>query len=397
MFRKSKKTLVTSLLCGLCYTPLFAQENQPIQYHIAEPSLASPTYFLIDYHSGAVLAEKNADHRQAPASLTKMMTSYVIGQALKQGKIQNDDLVSVPAEAWGGNKDLRGSSLMFLRIGQKVSVADLNRGIIVDSGNDACITMAEYLSGSQNTFVQSMNRYAQEMGLKNTHFMTVHGLDQEGQYSSARDMAIIGKHLIHDLPNEYKLYAIKQFTFNGITQNNRNGLLWDTSLKVDGLKTGHTNEAGYNLVASALGDNNMRLISVVMGAPSKQAREQDSKKLLRWGFANFETVSAFAPNKPMLKADVYYGNHPQVALGVLKPTFITLPKGRRQEIKIRYELMQKTLKAPLAQGQVLGKAIYQLDGNDIASVNLQVLENVNEGSIFSRLWDWIRLQIQALF
>lgn len=396
MFKKFNKTAVMSVLCSLYATSIWAEDNAS-KYNIAEPNLASQTYFLVDYHSGAVLAEKNADHRQAPASLTKMMTSYVIGQALKQGKIQNDDVVTVPAEAWGGNKDLRGSSLMFLRIGQKVSVADLNRGIIVDSGNDACIAMAEYLFGSQNTFVQSMNRYAQEMGLKNTHFMTVHGLDKDGQYSTARDMATIGKHLIQDLPNEYKLYAIKQFTFNGIAQNNRNGLLWDNSLHVDGLKTGHTTEAGYNLVASALGDNNMRLISVVMGAPTKQAREQDSKKLLRWGFANFETVRTSTPNKPLLKEKVYYGNRPEVALGILKSTFITLPKGRRQDLKIRYELSEKTLNAPLVKGQILGKAIYQLDGKDIASVDLQVLEDVEQGGIFSRLWDWLVLQTKAFF
>ncbi|VEJ09073.1 serine hydrolase [Actinobacillus delphinicola] len=421
MFKHWIKTTTATALCGLCAFPaIAAQDNSvaapsalapvtapapatttpttdAVEFGIAPPQLDSRSYILMDYNSGAILAEKNSNQREAPASLTKMMTSYVIGQALKQGKIHNDDIVTVPADAWGGNKALHGSSLMFLRIGQKVPVSELNRGIIVDSGNDACITMAEYVSGSQNTFVQSMNRYVQQMGLKNTHFMTVHGLDHENQYSSSHDMAIIAKHLIKDLPQEYKLYSIKKLTFNNITQSNRNGLLWDTSMHVDGLKTGHTDEAGYNLVASAVGDNNMRLISVVMGTPSKQAREQESKQLLRWGFANFETLRALIPGKPILEEPVYYGDTDKVALGTLENTYLTLPKGRRPDIKIRYELAQNPLKAPLMKGQVVGKVIYQLDGRDIASINLQVLQDVKEGGVFSRLWDWIVLNVKSLF
>ncbi len=408
MLKKWMKTTSATALASFCMMPVMALESldgtqdestktDALDYGIATPTLEARNYFLVDYHSGAVLAAKGADERQAPASLTKMMTSYVIGQALKQGKIQNSDLVTISPEAWAQNPKLRGSSLMYLEVGKKVPVSELNKGIIVDSGNDACIAMAQYVSGSQNTFIQTMNRYAQEMGLKNTHFMTVHGLDHEGQYSSARDMATIGWHLVHDLPQEYKLYAIKEFTFNGITQKNRNELLWDTSLQVDGLKTGHTNQAGYNLVASALGENKMRLISVVMGTPTKQARAQDSKKLLRWGFANFETLRALTPGKTLLQTEVYYGAQNKVNLGSLKNTYLTLPKGRRQDIKMRTELGQQPLKAPLVKGQVVGKMIYQLDGKDIATVDLQVLNDVNQGGIFSRLWDWVILTVKSFF
>ncbi len=414
MIKNWIKATTVSALCGLYTLPIIAAQNAQditiptlttksvvsnniIEFGIVPPQLNARSYILMDYNSGAILAEKNANHRQAPASLTKMMTSYVIGQALKQGKIHNDDIVTVPANAWGGNKALQGTSLMFLRIGQKVPVSELNLGIVVASGNDACITMAEYVSGSQNTFVQSMNRYVQEMGLKNTHFMTVHGLDHENQYSSAYDMAIIAKHLIKDLPEEYRLYAIKRITFNKIMQPNRNGLLWDTSLRVDGLKTGHTKEAGYNLVSSAQGDNNMRLIAVVLGTPSQRVREQESKQLLRWGFANFETVRALSPNKEIVEEPVYYGDVDKVVLGTLENTYLTLPKGRRADIKMRYALTQKPLTAPLVKGQIVGKIIYQLDDKDIANVNLQVLQDVKEGGIFSRLWDWIVLKFKSFF
>lgn len=392
------KQLTTIAMASCLASSLWANnDNKMVDYGIATPKLSAQSYFLVDFHSGAVLAAENEDNRQAPASLTKLMTSYVIGQALKQGKIHQEDLVTISPEAWGGNPALKGSSLMFVRIGQKVPVSELNKGIIVDSGNDACVAMAEYLAGSQNTFVQSMNRYVQTLGLKNTHFETVHGLDHKGQYSTARDMATISKHIIQDLPNEYKLYSIKSFEFNGIKQNNRNGLLWDSSMKVDGLKTGHTNQAGYNLVASAVGDNNMRLISVVMGTPTAKDREQDSKKLLRWGFANFETLRSLTAGKTILQQKVYYGNTDQVALGSVNNAFLTLPKGRRQEVKMRYAFNQQHLQAPLIKGQVVGQVIYQLDGKDIASKDLQVLHDVPEGGIFSRLWDWIVLKVQSLF
>lgn len=398
MLKKLMKTSRITLLTGFFALPAIANTAVPAdlsqQFGIAPPKIDAKSYFLMDYRSGAILAEYNANERFAPASLTKMMTSYVIGDAIKKGQIHSNDIVTIGKNAWGHN--FPGSSQMFLNINQKVPVSDLNRGIIIDSGNDACVAMAEYLSGSQDTFVQRMNDYAKKFGLKNTHFMTVHGLDKDGQYSSAKDMGFIAWHIINDLPNEYKIYSEKSFTFNKIKQNNRNGLLWDTSLKVDGLKTGHTNQAGYNLVTSAVNDK-MRLISVVMGTKSAKIREVESKKLLRWGFANFETIQTVKANNTMIKEPIYYGNKDTVNLGGLEDFFITIPSSRKREITSHYVLNTKYLEAPLQRGQIVGKVIYQLDGKDIATTNLQVLENTPEGGIFSKIWDWIVLTFKSFF
>ena len=397
MFNKVVKNSKIALAATLFAMP-FGTMAEDAQFNIAAPQSNAQTYVLMDYNSGAVLASLNPDQRQYPASLTKMMTSYVVGQALKQGKIHNTDMVTIGESAWGQN--FPGSSKMFLNLNQQVSVADLNRGIIVVSGNDACVAMAEYVSGTVMNFVDTMNKYVEQFGLKNTRFTTVHGLDEEGQYSSARDMAIIGAHIIRDLPEEYKIYAEKDFTFNKIKQPNRNGLLWDKTINVDGMKTGHTDKAGYNLVASATNPNNMRLISVVMGVPTYKGREVESKKLLQWGFANFETFKTFEAGKTgqsISEQRVYYGDESNIQLGVLQDAFITIPKGKSSELKARYELDKKYLEAPLAKGQVVGKVVYQLDGKDIASVNLQVMQEVKEGGIFGKIWDWLVLTIKSLF
>ncbi|WP_238138461.1 MULTISPECIES: serine hydrolase [Glaesserella] len=367
---------------------------EDIDYGIPAPQLNAQTFILMDYNSGAVLASLNPDQRQYPASLTKMMTSYVVGDALKSGKIKNSDLVTITESSWG--QKFPGSSKMFLNLNQQVSVEDLNRGIIVVSGNDASVAIAEHISGSQQAFIDTMNKYVQQFGLKNTHFMTVHGLDHPEQYSSARDMAIIGAHIIRDLPEEYKIYAEKEFTFNKIKQPNRNGLLWDKSINVDGLKTGHTDKAGYNLVASAY-NSNTRLISVVMGVDTMKGREVESKKLLQWGFANFETVKPLSAGQQVLEQSVYYGDVGNVKLGTLQDSYITVPKGKTAELKARYTLDKKNLEAPLAKGQSVGKVIYQLNGKDVATVDLQVMHDVQEASIFGKAWDWIVLTIKGLF
>ena len=397
MFNKVVKNSKIALVAALFAMP-FGSMAEDAQFNIAAPQINAQTYVLMDYNSGAVLASLNPDQRQYPASLTKMMTSYVVGQALKQGKIHNTDMVTIGESAWGQN--FPGSSKMFLNLNQQVSVADLNRGIIVVSGNDACVAMAEHVSGTVMNFVDAMNKYVEQFGLKNTRFTTVHGLDEEGQYSSARDMAIIGAHIIRDLPEEYKIYAEKDFTFNKIKQPNRNGLLWDKTINVDGMKTGHTDKAGYNLVASATNPNNMRLISVVMGVPTYKGREVESKKLLQWGFAHFETFKTFEAGKTgksISEQRVYYGDESNIQLGVLQDAFITIPKGKSSELKARYELEKKYLEAPLAKGQVVGKVIYQLEGKDVASVNLQVMQEVKEGGIFGKIWDWLVLTIKSLF
>ncbi|MGC7559068.1 serine hydrolase [Pasteurella sp. PK-2025] len=393
MLRKIVKKTQVAWLASVFAWPL-SSVAQDVDYGIVTPQLNAQTYILMDYNSGTVLASLNPDQRQYPASLTKMMTSYVVGDALKQGKIHHSDMVTIGESAWG--KNFPGSSKMFLNLNQQVSVSDLNRGVIIVSGNDASVAIAEHVSGSVSAFVDAMNKYAQQFGLKNTHFTTVHGLDDENQFSSARDMAIIGSHLIRDLPEEYKIYAEKDFTFNKIKQQNRNGLLWDKTLQVDGIKTGHTDKAGYNLVASATNANNMRLISVVMGVPTIKGREVESKKLLQWGFANFETFKTLEAGKAISEQSVYYGDLSDVALGVLQDSFITVPKGRHADLKARYELDVKYLQAPLAKGQVVGKVVYQLEGKDVAKVDLQVMQEVQEGGMFSKAWDWLVLTVKSL-
>ncbi|WGE87318.1 D-alanyl-D-alanine carboxypeptidase [Actinobacillus equuli subsp. haemolyticus] len=390
-----KKTLFKSVgLCALAFSQ-FAVADANVDFGISAPQLNAQSYILMDYNSGNVLASLNPDQRQYPASLTKMMTSYVVGDALKQGKVKNSDMVTVTENSWA--QKFPGSSLMFLDLNTQVSVADLMRGLIIVSGNDAAVALAEHTSGSQQAFIDQMNKFAQQFGLKNTHFTTVHGLDEPNQYSSARDMAIIGAHIIRDQPEEYKIYAEKEFKYNiKKPQPNRNGLLWDKTMNVDGMKTGHTSQAGYNLVASAT-NSNTRLISVVMGVGTYKGREVESKKLLQWGFANFETIKSLPVGQAVSEQSVYYGEADKVQLGSVQDSFVTVPKGKASELKARYELERKNLEAPLAKGQVIGKVIYQLDGKDVASSDLQVLQDVPEAGVFGKAWDWVVLTVKSLF
>ncbi len=361
------------------------------------PDVDAEAYVLIDYNSGKVLAEKNADARRNPASLTKMMTSYVIGQAVKAGKIHQDDMVTINSDAWAtGNPVFKGSSLMFLKPGDRVPVSQLTRGIVLQSGNDACVAMADYVAGSQSAFVSLMNNYVKALGLQNTHFETVHGLDAEGQYSSARDMALIGRALIHDVPDEYAIYHEKEFTYNNIRQLNRNGLLWDTSLNVDGIKTGHTESAGYNLVASAT-EGQMRLISAVMGGHTYKGRETESKKLLTWGFRFFETVSPLKGGKEFASEPVWFGSSDRVQLGVENDLYLTVPRGRMKDLKASYTLTNTELHAPLQKNQVVGTIHFQLDGKTIEQHPLVVLNEVPEGGFFSRIIDFIKLKFHHWF
>lgn len=355
------------------------------------PQIDAASYILIDYASGKVLAEMNADARRDPASLTKMMTSYVIGNTLKFGKINQEDIVTVGQDAWAtGNPVFKGSSLMFLKPGDRVSVAKLSRGINLQSGNDACVAMADYIAGTQDAFVSLMNDYVQKLGLKNTNFQTVHGLDAQGQYSSARDMALIGLALIRDVPNEYAIYKEKEFTFNNIRQMNRNTLLWDAHLNVDGIKTGHTDSAGYNLVASAR-EGQMRLISSILGGRTYKGREIESKKLLTWGFRFFETAIAVKANKEFKYEAVWFGDTDRIALGVEKDVYLTLPRGRLKDLKTSYVLNFSEIHAPVAKNQVVGTINFQLDGQTIDKRPLIVMNEVKVGGFFSCIFDYIKL------
>lgn len=363
----------------------------------APPQVEAKAWILMDYASGKVLAEGNADDRLDPASLTKMMTSYVVGQALKSGKIKRDDMVTIGQDAWAtGNPKLKGSSLMFLKPGDRIPVSELNKGIVIQSGNDACIALADYVAGSQDAFIGLMNNYVKAFGLKNTHFMTVHGLDAEGQYSTARDMALIGQALIRDVPEEYALNKEKEFTFNHIRQMNRNRLLWSTNLQVDGIKTGHTSGAGNNLVASAT-ENDMRLISVVLGTATDAARFRESEKLLTWGFRFFETVTPIKADKPFAQQRVWFGDRKEVNLGVEKDAALTLPKGQMKNLKASYTLTTPQLEAPLKKNQVVGTIDFQLNGKTIEQRPLVVMEEVPEGNFFSRIVDFVLMQFHSLF
>ncbi|MCX8618886.1 serine hydrolase [Gilliamella sp. B2923] len=363
----------------------------------AIPKLDAEAYILIDAKSGEILAQHNAEQQRDPASLTKMMTSYVVGQALHSGRIKNDDMVVVSKDAWAtGNPILKGSSLMFLEVGKTVSVSDLNKGIIIQSGNDACIAMAEHVAGSQGAFVNLMNDYAQKIGLTHTHFETVHGLDAPGQYTTAKDMALLGQALIRDLPQEYAIYKEKEFTYTlSKPQMNRNGLLWDTTLNVDGIKTGHTNAAGYNLVASAV-DGNTRLISVVLGGRTFKGREQESKKLLVWGFRFFETANPVKEGTPLTTESIWYGDENKIQLGAINGAFITVPKGRAADVQVQYKI-DDYIYAPIKKGTTVGKMQFLLDGKVINEQPLVALQNVEETGFFGSMWDWICLQGHKLF
>ncbi len=363
----------------------------------AAPAIDAKAWILIDYASGKVLTENGADERLDPASLTKMMASYVIGQALKSGKITNDDMVTVGKDAWAtGNPVLQGSSLMFLKPGDRVPVSELNKGIVIQSGNDASIALADYVAGSQDSFVGLMNNYVKALGLQNTHFKTVHGLDSAGQYSTARDMALIGQALIRDVPEEYALHKEKEFTFNNIRQPNRNRLLWSSNLKVDGIKTGHTSGAGNNLVASAT-EGDMRLISVVLGAQTDAIRFRESEKLLTWGFRFWETVTPLKANTAFSSQRVWFGDREQVNLGVEKDAALTIPKGQMKNLKASFTMTSPQLQAPLKKHQQVGTIDFMLDGKTIEQRPLVVLEEVPEGGFFSRIWDFVMMKIDGLF
>ncbi len=372
--------------------PLARAETAP-----GAPEVNAKAFILMDYQSGKVLAESNADLRLDPASLTKIMSSYVIGQALKAKKFTEQDKVTIGKDAWAtGNPVLRGSSLMFLKPGEQVTVADLNNGVVIQSGNDASIALADYVAGSQDAFVSLMNKYAEGMGLKNTHFLTVHGLDAEGQYSTARDMAILSQALIRDVPDEYALHKQKEFTYNKIKQLNRNRLLWNGNLNVDGIKTGYTDGAGHNLVASAT-DNGMRLISVVLGAPTDGVRFRESEKILTWGFRFFETVTPITAAKPFTRQRVWFGDRSEVDLGVAQDASITLPRGQMKNLKASFTLASPHLEAPLARHQVVGTIDFLMDGKVIEQRPLVVLDEVQRGGFFRNIWDWILQTIHGWF
>lgn len=394
---KENKTMLKIITRAKALPLSFAFLLLGVFFHVAHaavvippaPTVAAEGFLLTDFETGHVIAEKNADMQLAPASLTKIMTIYVIGKELQAGNISLDDEVTISENAWA--KKFPDSSKMFIEVGTQVSVSDLLRGIVVQSGNDACVAMAEHVAGSESAFASMMNAHSQALGMSGSNWVNAHGLHDPNHYTTPRDMAVLSRALIAETPEMYAIYSEKEFTFNGIKQYNRNSLLWDKSLNVDGIKTGHTSDAGYSLITSAE-QGDMRLISVVMGTDSERARKVENKKLLKYGFRFFETVTPYQAGQSFVAHRIYMGDRETVDLGINQSTPITIPRGQTENLEANFEL-DKKLEAPLAKGQVVGKLYLQLDGEDVASYPLVTLQEVNEGSMFNRLKDYIMLQI----
>ncbi|EMK3508275.1 D-alanyl-D-alanine carboxypeptidase [Vibrio parahaemolyticus] len=357
------------------------------------PELSSRGYVLMDYHTGKVLVERDADKRLNPASLTKLMTAYVAGQEVNAGNISLDDQVVISRNAWA--KNFPDSSKMFIEVNTSVSLSDLYRGLVVQSGNDASVAIAEHVAGSEAGFVSLMNSWASQLGLTNSSFTNPHGLDSEGLYSTPHDIAKLGQAIIRDLPDIYPMYSETSFTYNGITQYNRNGLLRDRSMNVDGMKTGYTSGAGYSLATSAT-NGDMRLIAVVMGAKSQSVRESESKQLLSYGFRFYDTLMPTAAGTDIANARVWMGQKDELKVGVNRDVYLTLPKGDVNKLKAEVEYNGGLL-APIAQDQVVGTLLYKVDGKVVKETELVALEPVEEGGIFKRIMDWFKRLVASWF
>jgi D-alanyl-D-alanine carboxypeptidase (penicillin-binding protein 5/6) len=353
------------------------------------PQLAAKSYVLMDAASGKVLVENAGDERLPPASLTKLMTAYIATLEIKKGQISESDMVTVSEKAWR-----TGGSRMFIQVNTQVSVDDLLHGIIIQSGNDASVAMAEHIAGSEEAFADLMNSTAQRLGMSNTHFMNATGLPHPEHYSSAADMAKLARAIIHEDPAHYGIYAQKEFFWNNIKQPNRNLLLWRDKT-VDGLKTGHTEEAGYCLVASAVRDD-MRLITAVFGTNSEQARAAETQKLLTYGFRFFETRTFYQKGVELATSRVWKGQQDQVSAGLANDLTMTLPRGQMDKLQAGLTFNPE-LTAPIQQGDVVGKVEVSLDGQLVQSTDLIALQTVEEGGLFSRLWDSIQLFFFNLF
>ncbi|WP_199459686.1 D-alanyl-D-alanine carboxypeptidase family protein [Vibrio owensii] len=357
------------------------------------PQLQAKGYVLMDFQSGAIIAEQNARAGLAPASLTKLMTAYVVGQEIKSGRLQWDDKVTVSENAWSAK--FPDSSKMFIQPKDEITVANLMRGVIIQSGNDACVALAEHVAGSEGAFVALMNGWADKLSLNDTYFVNSHGLDSEGIQTSPNDMATLMQSIINDVPEVYALYSEKVFKWNKITQYNRNKLLWDKSIDVDGGKTGYTSNAGYSLVSSAK-QGKMRLISVVMGTPSKQSRISQSKNLLSYGFRFYDTKQVAKQGEVQASAKVWKGDVSEIDLGFAQDAYLTLPRSLTAGLD-KSVVVNEPLIAPIAKGDVVGKVVWKSDDKTVASYPLVSNQAVEEGSWIGKLWDSLVLWVKSLF
>jgi serine-type D-Ala-D-Ala carboxypeptidase (penicillin-binding protein 5/6) len=343
------------------------------------PAIAAKSYILVDYNSGRIIAQNNAEMPVAPASITKIMTAYVVFSELEEENIRLNDLATISKKAW----KTKGSR-MFIKVNSKVSIEDLLQGMIIQSGNDASVALAEHIAGSEETFAALMNQHAQELGMHNTNFLNSTGLPNPDHKTSAKDLSILAKALIKRFPQYYKWYSTKEFTYNKIKQPNRNKLLWRDK-SVDGMKTGYTKDAGYCLVSSAK-RNNMRLISVVLGTNSTESRAQESQKLLNFGFRFFESHVIYPINKALKNIRIYKGERENLPVGVAKEIAVTIPRGQYKNLKPSINI--KTLiEAPIQKGQEIGKVEIKLDGKLLDSSPLIALETILEGSLWQQAKD----------
>ncbi len=386
-------TLAATALLGLAFAqtpstpkpaaakPAALSDNLPIPE--APAPEVSKAWLVMDYATGKVLAGENIDTPVEPASITKVMTSYVIAAELAAGKIRRTDPVMMSEHAWRSGGAGTDGSYSGFEVNKTAPLEEMEKGMVVQSGNDAAIALAEHVAGSEAAFAQLMNAYAKKIGMKNSHFVNPHGLPAEGHVSTAHDLALLGRALIRDFPVAYSYNKIKEFTVGPITQPNRNLLLWRDK-SVDGIKTGHTSAAGYCLMASAKrGDQ--RLITVVMGSTGENQRAVESQALLNWGFRFFETHKLYDANKQVTKQRVWKGETDEVSLGVARPLLVSTPRGRYDRLKATMDV-PKVLEAPIAKGQKIGTVKVSLDGKVVAQQPLVALNEIPQGGFFKRLW-----------
>lgn len=352
----------------------------------AAPSIAAKSYILLDFNSGKVLAEKNAEIKLAPASLTKIMTVYVVFKELANGHLTLDEKVTVSKKAWQ-----TPGSRMFIEVNKQVTIEDLLKGVIIQSGNDASVALAEHVAGDESTFSAMMNQHAERLGMLNTHFENSMGLPSKNHYTTAKDLSILTVAVISEFPDYYRWDSEKEFTYNKITQSNRNKLLWRDK-SVDGVKTGYTEEAGYCMVASAKREE-MRLVSVVMGTANANARANESQSLLNYGFRFFETHKLYDGNKALSEARVWKGDSKQLPLGVIDDLYVTIPRRHYNDLKAKINVDNKII-APVKKGISFGSVNISLAGDVVVNKPLVALKTINEGGFIDSLFDEALLLIE---
>lgn len=377
--KKLSRLLLALLLTGSAFTSHAVVELVP-----APPRINAKAFLLMDYNSGRILAEQDIDKRIEPASLTKLMTTYAVLYELRNGSISLDDEVKISEKAWR----MKGSR-MFVEVNSKVTVRKLMKGMIIQSGNDATVALAEHTAGSEDSFVTLMNKHALNLGMVSTNFENSTGWPHKNHYTTVRDLSILASAIIKEFPKHYQWYSVKEYTYNKITQRNRNLLLWQDE-RVDGMKTGHTDSAGYCLITSAK-QKNMRLISIVTGSTSERNRARASRKLINYGFRFYETFLYHNNDTAFTEAKVWKGETDVLPLGLTEPLFITTPRGMKDKVTSEVVMNEETLTAPISKGKRYGQLQIKLGDKVIAKKHLVAMQDISSGGMFSRLFDYFLL------